>query len=222
MCKALYKSSIFAVLGFFLLSGIASAEPVSSDIELRIISKYTKSISPNRIVVALVPKTNLEHVPARTVVAQSNAQFTPFVAIAQRGAEVEFPNRDKFAHHVYSFSEAMSFELALFSGSETRQLVFEKPGIISIGCNIHDWMFGYIAVVDTPYYAFLDNDKAKFQNVVSGEYDVVVWHPSMDDFWTYPVTIVSESPYMDVPFPVELKPVEPLPTPNFDDEEEDY
>ncbi len=60
------------------------------------------------------------------------------------------------SHHVYSFSEAKTFELALYKGNAHPPLVFDRPGVVVLGCNIHDSMLGYILVVDTPHFASTD------------------------------------------------------------------
>ena len=87
------------------------------------------------------------------VVEQRDMQFRPFVLVAPVGAEVAFPNRDPFRHHVYSFSPAKPFELKLYGTDEERSIRFDKPGVIALGCNIHDQMVAFIKVVDTPYAA---------------------------------------------------------------------
>ncbi len=87
------------------------------------------------------------------VMAQQNLHFDPFVLVVPQGATVAFPNRDKVRHHVYSFSIAHPFELKLYSRDETRSVRFDKPGVIALGCNIHDFMIGFIRVVDTRYAA---------------------------------------------------------------------
>jgi plastocyanin len=80
-------------------------------------------------------------------------EFTPYVSVIQTGTRVEFPNRDPIQHHVYSFSPAKTFEIKLYSGRSPESILFDKPGVITIGCNIHDWMIAYVLVVPTPYFA---------------------------------------------------------------------
>jgi plastocyanin len=85
--------------------------------------------------------------------SQQNLQFNPFVLVAPVGATVAFPNLDPVRHHVYSFSPAHPFELKLYGRDETRSVKFDAPGVIALGCNIHDGMIAFIKVVDTPYAA---------------------------------------------------------------------
>ena len=88
--------------------------------------------------------------PARFVINQKDMQFVPYVLIVPVGSTIEFGNLDPFRHHVYSFSAAKKFELKLFGQGEKRPVRFDKPGLVSIGCNIHDSMQAFIRVVDTP------------------------------------------------------------------------
>ena len=73
-------------------------------------------------------------------VAQQNIAFNPFVLIVPVGSNVTFPNKDKVRHHVYSFSPTKKFELKLYGRDESRGVVFDKAGVVALGCNIHDQM----------------------------------------------------------------------------------
>ena len=95
------------------------------------------------------------------------------------GTTVNFPNRDPLLHHVYSFSPAKSFEIKLYSGDAPRGIVFDRPGTVTLGCNIHDWMIGYLHVVDTPYFGKTGLDgRARIGDIAAGEYLVHLWHPT--------------------------------------------
>ncbi len=72
------------------------------------------------------------------------------------GTQVKFPNRDQIRHHVYSFSRAKRFELPLYKGEEAPPVLFDKAGVVKIGCNIHDWMSAIILVLPTSHYAVTD------------------------------------------------------------------
>jgi len=116
--------------------------------------------------------------PGPFVMAQRDMQFEPFVLIVPVGAEVSFPNLDPFRHHVYSFSPAKTFELKLYGKDETRIVRFDKPGVVVLGCNIHDNMTAYIRVVDTPFAAKSGpNGEAVIHDVPAGAAMLSVWHP---------------------------------------------
>lgn len=110
--------------------------------------------------------------------AQKGLQFQPFVLIAPVGAEVSFPNLDTVRHHVYSFSTPKRFELKLYGRDETRHVRFDKPGVIAVGCNIHDDMSAYIRVVDTPYAAkTAANGEVTISGLPAGPATITIWHP---------------------------------------------
>jgi hypothetical protein len=100
------------------------------------------------------------------------------MTVLQAGTSVTFPNRDPIMHHVYSFSPAKSFEIKLYSGKAPNAIVFDKPGIVTLGCNVHDWMIGYVLVVPTPYFAKTAADgDAQLSGMPAGSYRIHAWHP---------------------------------------------
>lgn len=110
--------------------------------------------------------------------AQQNISFTPHVLIVPVGATVSFPNRDKVRHHVYSASKTKKFDMKLYGRDETRSLVFDRVGAVSLGCNIHDVMSGVVYVTDTPFTAKTDAaGRVIIPNVPGGAARLRVWHP---------------------------------------------
>lgn len=116
----------------------------------------------------------------RVIVDQRNKQFVPYVTAVQVGTAVNFPNSDDIRHHVYSFSPAKKFELPLYSGVPAEPVVFDKVGFVTLGCNIHDWMIAYIAVLPTPYFQVTRQDgHGVLKDLSPGQYMVQVWHPAL-------------------------------------------
>jgi plastocyanin len=116
------------------------------------------------------------------VVDQVSKEFVPRVLAIAVGTTVVFPNHDNVRHHVYSFSAAKRFELPLYSGVAAQPVVFDKPGTVVLGCNIHDWMIGYIYVSESPYFAKTGDDgKALIADLPPHAYIVRVWHPDQID-----------------------------------------
>jgi plastocyanin len=114
------------------------------------------------------------------VVDQRDKQFVPYVTAIQVGTAVSFPNSDNIRHHVYSFSPAKKFELPLYSGVPAQPVVFDKVGFVTLGCNIHDWMIAYVAVLPTPYFQVTRQDgRALLKDLPAGQYTVQVWHPGL-------------------------------------------
>ena len=114
------------------------------------------------------------------VIDQQDRQFVPYVTAVQVGTAVLFPNKDNIRHHVYSFSPAKKFELPLYAGIPAEPVVFDKPGFVTLGCNIHDWMVAYVAVLPTPYFQVTGNEgHVSLKGLPAGQYSVEVWQPSL-------------------------------------------
>jgi plastocyanin len=108
---------------------------------------------------------------------QVQKQFVPHVLPVVVGTAVTFPNHDQIHHHVYSFSRTKTFELPLYKGEDASPVVFDQPGAVKIGCNIHDWMDAVILVVPNAYHATTD-DTGLFvlRDLPPGSYGVAAWH----------------------------------------------
>ena len=116
------------------------------------------------------------------VMDQRNLQFVPEVLVVRTGALVDFPNSDQVRHQVYSFSGAKNFQLPLYAGRTQPPVAFDKPGLVTLGCNIHDNMIGFIYVSDTPWFGRTDADGTlRIRDLPAGEYVLRVWHPLIDE-----------------------------------------
>ena len=116
--------------------------------------------------------------------AQEKKQFVPAVLAVTTGTEVHFPNHDAVRHHVYSFSPAKKFEIKLYKGTPSNPVLFDQPGVVLLGCNIHDQMVGWILVLDTPYFAYSSATGqppggALLAQVPAGSYQLRTWHPGL-------------------------------------------
>ena len=115
---------------------------------------------------------------ARALVDQVNKEFVPRVSVVQAGTEIHFPNSDNIRHSLYSFSPAKTFATKLYSGREAAPVLFDKSGIVVLGCNIHDQMVAWVYVVDTPWFAKSGADgTATIKGVPAGEYQLSAEQP---------------------------------------------
>jgi plastocyanin len=116
-----------------------------------------------------------------TNMGQRDKAFEPPVLIIQTGTMVNFPNFDTVRHHVYSFSAIHPFEIKLYAGTPAAPVLFDKPGIATLGCNIHDRMLGFIHVVDTPYFG-LTNERGQLTlELPNGDHRARVWTQVMSE-----------------------------------------
>jgi plastocyanin len=144
--------------------------------------------------------------PGRFVINQRDMQFVPYVLVIPVGSTVEFGNLDPYRHHVYSFSPAKKFELKLFGQGETRPVRFDRPGLVSIGCNIHDAMQAFIQVVDTPFARKSDETgRVTLRGVPAQVRQVRVYHPLLRAPGNQLVVAVDASRDATVPVTVRLR-----------------
>jgi plastocyanin len=112
---------------------------------------------------------------------QRNRAFEPPLLVVQTGTPVSFPNFDTVRHHVYSFSPIKPFEIKLYAGTPAAPVVFDKPGIAALGCNIHDKMLAHIVVVDTPHFTRTDGRGQATLQVPAGDHVLKLWHLGMGE-----------------------------------------
>jgi plastocyanin len=120
--------------------------------------------------------------PISAIVDQVNLAFVPDIIVIPVGSTVEFPNSDSVSHQIYSFSATKRFQLPLYHGKPYPPVHFDQPGVVTLGCNIHDKMVGYIFVTDAGYFGRTDaSGNWTATNVPRGTYHVRLWHPLLRD-----------------------------------------
>jgi hypothetical protein len=143
------------------------------------------------------------------VIDQVDKEFVHYVTVIPTGTPVQFPNSDNIRHHVYSFSPVKQFELPLYMGTPAKPVIFDKPGVVKLGCNIHDWMVGYLYITDAPYFKTTDKDgKAQLTGIPAGKYNVQLWHPRMavSDKISQQAVVVGDTEKDTASFQLVLKP----------------
>lgn len=164
----------------FLLLIMANSVSFAGNIAVTLLDNQQKPLA--NAVVYLIPKTeSVEPIENMAIMDQVDTQFYPHILAVQRNTQVSFPNSDSIQHHVYSFSSAKVFELELYKGLRADPLLFDNLGVVEMGCNVHDWMLGYIYVVDTPYFKKSDYAGEVTISVPDGEYTLKAWHPRISD-----------------------------------------
>ncbi|MCJ7591195.1 MAG: methylamine utilization protein [Woeseiaceae bacterium] len=176
---------------------------VAGVIEVRVVGSDGQPVQNVAVFIkqAGVPSTAGE-TPEPVVMDQRDVRVVPHILIVEKGALVSFPNSDAVAHHVYSFSRPNNFVLPLYKGTPPAPVEFAHDGVVTLGCNIHDDMLGYIVVVDTPVFGLTDEHGSISLSVddAASNYEINIWSPRIRDSNDPLVQSVSAIPADDVTF----------------------
>jgi plastocyanin len=178
----------------FAALGPAGAHVTAGNVRVEI--RDPKGAPVGDAVASLVPldaQPVLQPPAEPVVIVQINEEFQPYVTAVIAGTRVSFPNRDKVQHHVYSQSKAKAFEIPLYRGEAKEPVRFDQPGVVALGCNIHDWMSAYVVVLATPHFARSGADGlVPLSAVPAGRYRLEVWHPRATQMVTREIAITGE------------------------------
>jgi len=183
---------VFLLVVFILTvsPGLAAAGKISGTVN-------TKGLrTPANVLVYLseAPPVSGDLSRVKFVMDQRNLEFIPHVLPVLVGSAVEFPNNDKVEHNIFSMSRTKQFNLGSYKAGESKTVVFDKPGIVELRCDVHAEMAAYILVIKNPYFAVTD-EQGRFEipdssylnqigltgikNLSPGEYFVKTWHEKL-------------------------------------------
>jgi plastocyanin len=120
---------------------------------------------------------NLASLPTKQV-AQKDLTFVPALLPVPAGTKVEFPNLDDTYHNIFSYSPAKRFDLGRYRAEERPipTQIFDKPGLVTLRCDIHEHMRGLILVLNTPYFVMTDMDgHFRLSGLPAGRYTLKAW-----------------------------------------------
>jgi plastocyanin len=176
-----------------LLLPLMSRPGSAAVLEVRVLTAEGKPVAGAVLTLRATQPERAAAAPVKAVMDQQQRSFVPHVLIVPLNSTVSFPNSDSVNHQVYSFSPAKKFQLPLYHGSPNPPVQFDRAGVITLGCNIHDAMRAYIFVVDGQYFG--RSDATGLWSVAAaepGEYEVQVWHPlarELQPFIELPLTV---------------------------------
>ena len=181
---------LMVVLMLTVSPGLAAAGKISGTV------KTNGLRTPANVLVYLneAPPVSGDLLRVKFVMDQRNLEFVPHILPVLVGAAVEFPNNDKVEHNVFSLSRTKQFNLGSYKAGESKTVVFDKPGIVELRCDVHAEMAAYILVLKNPYFALTD-EKGRFEipdssdlnrigligteNLPPGKYFVKTWHEKL-------------------------------------------
>jgi plastocyanin len=144
--------------------------------------KKSKKLDASNVVLWLTPLAGFARplpsaAPLHPRLLQKNKSFAPHVLVVPVGTQVEFPNHDPFFHNVFSLFEGKRFDLGLYEAGSTRDVLFDKPGISYIFCNIHAEMSAVVIALSTPYYGISDRaGHVTLPGIPPGRYALHIWY----------------------------------------------
>ncbi len=174
----IFRQASKTVLLFLLLPAY-----VLASVSVEVVDQYGEAVGQAVVSVSLPPMEAPLQVEAVRVMDQVNKRFSPKVLLVNKGDKVSFPNSDDIRHHVYSFSKAKPFEIRLYKGKDVEPVKFERPGVVILGCNIHDKMVGYIYVAGNELTAITDDAGLATLEPLTDRF--YVWHPRLSASQTY-------------------------------------
>ncbi len=107
---------------------------------------------------------------------QRDLLFRPLVLPVLVGTTVDFPNNDKVFHNVFSYSQPKEFDLGRYPQGRSKSVTFDRPGVVSVYCEIHQYMYATILVLENPYFTVPDDDGIFIlRDVPPGTYQLSLW-----------------------------------------------
>jgi plastocyanin len=168
---------MYGLLLVAALVGTASDVEAASTIEGQVVVRSARDNGNAVIYIDKIPGKNFAPPSAPVVLDQVNLTFVPHVLPVLAGTRVAFPNSDDIRHNVFSPTSTSKFNLGTYPTSTTKYYVFDKPGPVTLLCNVHAEMSAYIIVTETPYFAISDKaGKFVLKDVPPGKYTLKVWH----------------------------------------------
>jgi|TARA_B110000211_G_scaffold59440_1_gene66665 plastocyanin len=154
---------------------------IAENININVVDNANKALPD--MVVYLQPEDDISLPFNEQIVevGQFDRSFTPYISVMQLGNKVIFKNKDDITHHIYSPIGDNKFSFKISAGESQIKRDFQQTGEVAMGCNIHDWMSGYLLIVDTPLFGKTnENGMLDLPMPPAGKYQLIVWHPQLD------------------------------------------
>jgi plastocyanin len=174
--------ALAARIAGLLLSLTFCSAALATELQVRVTQADGKPLRGAVVAVHALGATAAAAAPITAIMDQVDLAFAPDLLVIPVGSTVSFPNTDKVSHEVYSFSSAHHFKLGLYRGKAPPPELFDKVGVLTLCCNIHDAMLAYILVTDGAYYGTTGADGSWSQpDVARGKYRIEVWSPRLQE-----------------------------------------
>jgi plastocyanin len=179
----LLKTAIIAAGFGFISSNAFCAGTVTGSVDASV-PKYKKDV------VVYIKGVKGPVTPKKGEVDQKNLVFVPHVLAVPTGSSVDFKNSDKVNHNIFSADVCKKFNLGTYNPGMSKAVVFDKPCVVNLLCNVHSEMSGFVVVVDSNYSAVTGADgKFTISNVPAGTYEITAWSEKLKPAGKTTVTV---------------------------------
>jgi plastocyanin len=118
----------------------------------------------------------------RIRILHSRGRFVPRLVVVPPGTTLEFENRDRVYHNVFSVSPAARFDLGGIAPGQVRERVFDRQGVVHVYCELHPKEAAWVVVAPEHFSTQAAADGAfAFEKVPPGTYLVRAFHPALGD-----------------------------------------
>lgn len=170
-----------------LCAGAAGAAEIVGRVTVHATGLFTQGEAPDVPGGISVSITPLAGQPLPVQAARShrvtihNKTFTPVFMTVQRGDRLQFINQDGVFHKLLSLSTVQPFTLDMDKVKDDKQPVasdfytLAQSGPWHVFCRIHSKMYFRVDVVETPYYAMIqDGGEFHFSGLAPGRWQLRV------------------------------------------------
>jgi len=180
------NNKFFLIALSLLLSTIVQANDcnnvASNCVQISVANVKGEPLSNMVVYLEPLDKQILRSTSKTLQISQYNKSFSPYISVSQTNQPVSFVNQDDITHHIYSVGNKNKFSFKIRAGDSNTSIEFNRATEIAMGCNIHDWMSGYLLVLNTPLFEKTNEQGVAYLNVPQhGKYKIVVWHPQMKE-----------------------------------------
>jgi plastocyanin len=112
------------------------------------------------------------------VLEQKGCLYKPHVVALQANQKLNVVNSDSTTHNIHPIpNNNREWNMTQPPGVPLEQAFAREEIAITVKCNIHPWMRGYIAVFKHPFFAVTGKDGSfELKNLPPGNYTITAWH----------------------------------------------
>lgn len=115
------------------------------------------------------------------VLDQKGCEYLPYVSAVQVGQKFKVRNSDDALHNVHALPKVAgnkeSNKAQLPKGPDIEYSYANAEDFLTYKCDVHPWMFAYVAVVANPYFAVSGTDGSfTIKDIPDGKYKIEASH----------------------------------------------